>query len=112
MSGTPSRHANPNKNRTPRHRAREFALHLGEPGANLFLRGLGRQDRCAPLGQECLQLRQPVLGLKCSGFSGPFAPRDESVPAAQVPGLCHQPFAGDERLTFVGIDDANQGEAR
>lgn len=26
MSGTPTRHANPNKNRTPRHRAREFAL--------------------------------------------------------------------------------------
>jgi len=26
MSSTPSRHANPNKNRTPRHRAREFAL--------------------------------------------------------------------------------------
>lgn len=26
MSGTKSQHANPNKNRTPRHRAREFAL--------------------------------------------------------------------------------------
>ena len=26
MSSTPSKHANPNKNRTPRHRAREFAL--------------------------------------------------------------------------------------
>lgn len=26
MSSTPSRHANPSKNRTPRHRAREFAL--------------------------------------------------------------------------------------
>jgi N utilization substance protein B len=26
MSSTLSRHANPNKNRTPRHRAREFAL--------------------------------------------------------------------------------------
>ncbi len=26
MSDTPTRHANPNKNRTPRHRAREFAL--------------------------------------------------------------------------------------
>jgi len=26
MSSTPSRHANPNKNRTPRRRAREFAL--------------------------------------------------------------------------------------
>ena len=84
------------------------ALQLGQLGLDPGLLRLGRID---PGNQRC-QLRgevgKAVVRLQPCRFRRAFAPGDEPVPPAQVPGERDQPFARRERAPVILGHDPHQ----